>query len=169
MGRAWRLDRGIAMKHFTMDWWANQCEPPSVCDDYKNYIESVRDALPESIQAFLDGHMLHDSIVRELSVQPANETVKILADGFDVNLDRSVVYELEYAGVMALTIHGDASEDLPGPAGLGHLGYDEFEPLDTGGIEHRLLFSSGVEILIRFRDFRFTATPAGNAPVGNSQ
>jgi hypothetical protein len=157
------------VKYFTMDWWANQCEPPSVCDDYKNYIESVRDALPESIQAFLDGHMLHDSIVGELSVQPTNETVKILADGFDVNLDRSVVYELAYAGVMALIIHGGASDNLPGPAGLGHLGYDEFEPLDSGALEHRLLFSSGVEILIRFRAFQFTATPAENAPVRNSQ
>jgi len=55
------------MKYFTMDWWANRCDPPSVCDDYKHYIDSVRDSLPEQIVRFVDGHMLHDSVVRELS------------------------------------------------------------------------------------------------------
>jgi hypothetical protein len=60
---------------------------------------------------------------------------------------------------VVVTIRGEASENLPGPAGLGHLGYDEFELLDPGTFEHRLLFSSGVEILIRFRAFRFAAAP----------
>jgi len=70
-----------------------------------------------------------------------------------------VAYELEYAGVVTVAVRRDASENLPGPAGLGHLGYDEFELLEPGTFEHRLLFSSGVETLIRFRAFRFFATP----------
>ena len=150
------------MKYFTMDWWANRCDPPSVCDDYKHYIDSVRDSLPEQIVRFVDGHMLHDSVVRELSVRPGDETARFVADGFDLNLERSVAYELEYAGVVTVAVRGDASENLPGPAGLGHLGYDEFELLEPGTFEHRLLFSSGVETLIRFRAFRFFATPAAD-------
>jgi len=150
------------LQYFTMAWWANQCDPLSVCDDYKHYIDSVRGALPEQILRFIDNHLLHDSVVRELSVRAGDETVRIVADGFDVNLDRSVGYELEYAGVVVVTIRGEASDNLPGPAGLGHLGYDEFELLDPGAFEHRLLFSSGVEILIRFRAFRFAARPVSN-------
>ena len=154
------------MKYFTMDWWANRCEPLTVCDDYKEYIDSVRGSLPEQILRFIDGHMLHDSVVSDVSVRPGDETARIAADGFDANLDKRVAYELEYAGVVVVTIRGGASDSLPGPAGLGHLGYDEFEPLQSGVFEHRLLFSSGVEILIRFRAFRFVATPSANKPRG---
>lgn len=161
MGGAWRLQ---LMRYFTMAWWANQCEPVSVCDDYKHYIDTVRGALPEQIIRFVDGHTLHDSIVRELSVRAGDETVRIAAAGFDINLDKSVAYELEYAGVVAVTIRGEASDSLPGPAGLGHLGYDEFELLEPGTFEHRLLFSTGVEILIRFRAFRFVAMPGASVP-----
>ena len=151
------------MKYFTMDWWVNRCEPLSVCDDYKRYFDSVRGALPEQILRFVDGHTLHDSVVRELSVRAGDETARIVADGFDVHLEESVTYELEYAGVVAVTIRGEASDSLGGPAGLGHLGYDEFEHVQSGVFEHRLLFSTGVEILIRFRAFRFFATPGTTA------
>jgi hypothetical protein len=147
------------MKYFTKEWWTNGCDPLTVCDDYKAYIDSVRGALPEQVLRFIDGHMLHDSVVRELSVQAGDETARIAADGWDVNLEKSVDYELEYAGVVAVTIRGDGGESRFGPGGLGHLGYDEFEPLQSGVVEHRLLFSSGVEIYIRFRAFRFFASP----------
>ena len=147
-----------------MDWWANRCEPGSVCDQYWDYIGSVRGALADSIIQFLDKHTLHDSTVRKMSVDLHNHALRIAADGFDVRLELRVVYELEYAGVVAVVLLGEGSDSLPGSAGLGDLGYDEFEPLGSDVFEHRLLFSSGVEISIRFRDFRFTARRGGQMP-----
>ncbi len=45
--------------------------------------------------------------------------------------------------------------DLQGlfSGGYGTHGFDEVEILKDGSFEHRMLFSSGIEIAIQFRDF----------------
>ena len=45
--------------------------------------------------------------------------------------------------------------DLQGlfSGGYGTHGFDEVEVLEEGLFEHRMLFSSGIEVAIQFRDF----------------
>jgi hypothetical protein len=46
----------------------------------------------------------------------------------------------------------DPQTGLPGPHGYGHLGYCEFEALGGELFEHRMLFSTGIELHVRFRE-----------------
>ena len=46
----------------------------------------------------------------------------------------------------------DPSVGLGGPHGFGDLGYDEIDVGEDGPFEHRLLFSSGIELAVRFAD-----------------
>jgi hypothetical protein len=142
-----------------MAWWANRCEPESVIDDYWKYVDSVRGVLPSIVTTFIDRHTLHDAVVRRFEVSIARKSARLSADGFDRELNGSVSYDLRYEGVDEVVVLNGDEDALGGPAGLGDLGYDEFEPIDGGLIEHRLLFSTGVEIAIRFRAFAFSAEP----------
>lgn len=45
------------------------------------------------------------------------------------------------------------SAGLAGPFGYGDLGYDEVAILASGAFEHRLLFSTGIELAVVFREF----------------
>jgi hypothetical protein len=65
-----------------------------------------------------------------------------------VEAERQIV--LTYNGVEAATATGDPNNGLGGPHGFGDLGYDEIELLDGGLIEHRMLFSTGIELHVRF-------------------
>jgi hypothetical protein len=146
-----------------MEWWANHCEPPSVFEDYGRYIDAVRGALPSTAPTFLDRHTLHDAVVRQFAINLENQLVRVSADGF-ATVERPVAYDLEYRGVTDVVIAGSSDEALGGPPGLGHLGYHEFEPLASDLVEHRLLFSTGVEIQLRFREFSFGAEPRIDKP-----
>ncbi|HWX42575.1 MAG TPA: hypothetical protein VN345_15600 [Blastocatellia bacterium] len=53
-----------------------------------------------------------------------------------------------------MRLSSDPDKGLVGPNGFGDLGYDEIEVLDGGMFEHRLLFSSGIELAIMFEEFR---------------
>jgi len=142
-----------------MAWWANRCEPESVIDEYCQFVASVRGVLPATVTAFIDRHTLHDAVVRRFDVTMDQKSARLSADGFDCELNGSVAYDLQYAGVAEVVVLNGDDEALGGPTGLGDLGYDEFEPIDGGLVEHRMLFSTGVEITIRFREFAFSADP----------
>lgn len=62
---------------------------------------------------------------------------------------------LSYRGVDGMTIETDPDGVLPGPAGFGDLGYSEIDRPVPDLFEHRLLFSSGLELRVRFREFDF--------------
>jgi hypothetical protein len=151
-----------------MAWWQDRCEPSSVFDAYRAYIASVRGSLPRPVYEFLDAHTLHDAEVRELSVDLPGQRARLLADGYDARLDKSVHYALEYSRITTFTLLASHGEVLPGPAGLGHLGYDEFELLAGGRFEHRLLFSTGVEVVVNFGAFSFSATPPGHTVIAQA-
>jgi hypothetical protein len=59
---------------------------------------------------------------------------------------------ITYSGVSAFYSTSDPDKSLMGPGGYGDFGYDEIEVLGSGLFEHRIIFSSGVEL-----GFRFTA------------
>ena len=61
--------------------------------------------------------------------------------------------ELNYIGVILFHSKVDQENGLHGPLGYGDLGYDEVELLNNC-IEHRILFSSGIELIIQFSDLK---------------
>ena len=46
-------------------------------------------------------------------------------------------------------------KSLPGLGGYGDLGYDEVDLTDAGVCVHRMLFSTGVELVWEFGDLRW--------------
>ena len=64
----------------------------------------------------------------------------------------SRVLEICYKGVSRFKSFAGRGKALPGPSGYGDLGYYEIELLDDGFLEHRLLFSSGIELSIIFHE-----------------
>ena len=58
-----------------------------------------------------------------------------------------------YAGVFTRK-STNPKRGLAGPHGYGDLGYDEIEVLRDGLYEHRILFSSGIELQVRFTGFK---------------
>lgn len=132
---------------------------------YTRYLAGVWDRLPEDLQrltgACLDRSperiYLHDSRVGTIRVEMDERTAESVLDG--ETLDASGVrvsprrYVLRYGGVVSFRSACDPDGVLPGPAGYGDLGADELEEMGGGLFEHRLLFSSGIELAVGFREF----------------
>ena len=91
---------------------------------------------------------LHDTRLRELW----------LADGMLVlGLDSHAGDErltLIYTGIAWFESTADPKVGLGGPTGYGDLGYCEVDALPGEVLEHRLLFSTGIELAVVFRGFR---------------
>jgi hypothetical protein len=139
------------MKYFTFDWWSGLNEDETAASRYWAYLDSVRGLLPPAIQRFHEGCTLHDSEVIELRVEPMEARAVLSLAGSSLD-GGPCNYRLEYLG-LASFVTRNAKGD--GPLG-GPIGFDEFEVLPEGHTEHRLLFSSGIEVELRFQDFRFT-------------
>ena len=60
---------------------------------------------------------------------------------------------LHYSQVEEVISTADPEKGLPGPHGYGDLGYDEIERFQSGLLEHRMLFSSGIVLTVRHRGF----------------
>lgn len=65
---------------------------------------------------------------------------------------------LVYDGVCTIHSTGDRLRGLSGPHGYGDLGNDEIEVLQDGSFEHRFLFSTGIELVLRFQAFSYVAS-----------
>jgi hypothetical protein len=144
------------MKYFTLSWWAGDTEDSlAVFDDYRRYLDSVSGSLPADLRRLSVDVSLHDAHLRRLHL--ADSTLELHLDGcgFDQNsrayFDRKL--RLTYRGVCMLTSTADPKAGLGGPHGYGDLGYDEVEVIEPNVYEHRMLFSSGIELHVRFSDF----------------
>lgn len=135
------------MRFFTMEWWcgiqAGAGNSPS--EAYAAHLAVVRDLLPPDLVDTEESVSLHDARLRRLVF--ADSTLVLGLEG-DERLT------LTYTGVERFESDADPDVGLPGPAGYGDLGYCEVDVLPGGAIEHRLLFSSGIELAVVFRDFR---------------
>ncbi len=80
-----------------------------------------------------------------LERQVAAVTLK-LRDGSDL--------ELRYTGLTAFESFQTPDQALAGPGGYGDLGYDEIDVLEGGTFEHRMLFSSSIELRFRFASLK---------------
>jgi hypothetical protein len=143
------------MRFFTMAWWqavqAGTTENPS--DAYERHLATLR-PFPSSVARLDQLPFLHDAHVRR--VEHLGTAVEITLDTWGKTGDR-VPIRLSYGGVERFTLQADPEKGLPGPGGLGDLGYDEIDAISAEVFEHRFLFSSSVELCVRFREFNFGA------------
>jgi hypothetical protein len=136
-----------------MNWWSGESaeEAPDPSEEYGRYLTSIRDRLPADLLATQETVALHDCRLREARMEIADSSFILVLETFDG--DESLT--LTYRGVTRLTTVADPAIGLGGPAGYGDLGYTEVEVLPAGTFEHRLLFSSGIELGVVFSDFRW--------------
>ncbi len=143
------------MKFFTMQWWNEGQtweDSKHAFTLYKQHMVSIRHGVPEELLRLYDEITLHDSSVREIRQSSIDQEliIELGGDGEDGCL-RDI--RLRYLGVSSFRMTVKTEEIHHGPHGFGDLGYDEIDLADPGFFEHRMLFSSGTEITITFRDF----------------
>lgn len=144
------------MKYYTPAWWASEVPDTDAAPlEYRRYIDSIRPQLPSGVRSLLDEVTLHDSQVRRLAVDVPSQTATLILNGYVDPWNPPGTarrrFTLVYKGVTAIDSTnegGGVSEHLDN----SDLGYDEIELLAGGTIEHRMLFASGIELVIRFGD-----------------
>jgi hypothetical protein len=140
------------LKYFTSEWWASGCEDETVFNEYSSYYDSIADQLPEKICILNEKHTLHDSNVKDIYSDFLDNIVTINLRGWNQEFSVETIYIIKFIGVSCF------SQSLPKDeyveSELGDLGYIEYELLDTS-IEMRMLFASGAEFILNFKDFNF--------------
>ena len=141
------------MRYFTMGWWCGSQggDAGDPAADYARHPDAVRHRLPPAVLAAQEAVPFHDARLRELVVRPAAATARLVLDAYA----GGGRFDLTYRGGERVESAADPDVGLPGPHGYGDLGYDELDVLPDGAFEHRLLFSSGIELAIAFRDFEW--------------
>jgi hypothetical protein len=151
------------MKYFTPEWWAMEVESTDrVVADYERYIDSIRSRLTPGLRSLHDEISLHDSKVRRFTVDFSSQTVAITLHGFtdpwSPEGQTGRRFDLRYEGVTTVE-STNLGEWVSEAFDNSDLGYCEIELLSDGLWEHRMLFASGVELAIRFRDLRLQYEP----------
>ena len=143
------------MKYFTIEWWQGD-NHEDAAKAYRDYYEDVKDLLPAAARRLEEEISLHDSKLLRLDVDPAAATCSIVLDGYDWTRRSTPLPQrtitLNYVGLKRLRSLADPRAGLQGPHGYGDLGYWEFEALGDGLCEQRILFSTGIELHIQFRE-----------------
>ena len=143
-----------ALNFFTLAWWHGQVDDEAVdpCVTYREHFNRIEDRLPSAFVEFCKTISLHDSRLRVLRLDIAKQDLRMELTGDDGHGGLRQ-FTLAYLGVAALESNADPNNGLRGPYGYGDWGYDEADAHEGGLCEHRILFSSGIELRIWFRDF----------------
>jgi hypothetical protein len=141
------------MEFFTFDWWwAGQRpdgpNPNDAYDAYRAHLDTIRDRLPADVLRLEDELSIHDARLVSLDVDVAARTLTLILDGDD-GQGGARRFTLGFTGVRSF--HSTQSDEpaLSGPTGYGDVGYWEAH-LAGGAFEHRLLFSTGIELRVVF-------------------
>ena len=138
------------MRYFTMAWWGGY-PPGEVSDpsaDYAAHFAAIRDRLPPDLLVTEEAVSLHDSRLRVLRLADGMLTLELDSHAGDERLT------LTYTDVERFESSADPEFGLRGPAGYGDLGCCEVDALPSGAFEHRMLFSTGIELAVVLRGFR---------------
>ncbi|MEM7345564.1 MAG: DUF4085 family protein [Chloroflexota bacterium] len=147
------------MKYFTWHWWMGAGEPsPYDAQDYIHYFSSVRNQLPLTIIDLHDNYTLHDSRLTNFTVDFTKAQVVMYLEGYTPS-DRNCSYILTFSEVSQFITLGHRAK-LPenrtgGKIWFGDLGYYEVEVMKQGYFEIRMIFATGVEIMIEWGKFSF--------------
>ena len=152
------------MKYFNISNW--QDPDPTPTEIYQQYIDGVRDKLPPDLQRLCsywtaEGEKavyLNDGRIRSIQVMPEAASAEVVMDG-ELPGRIEVLVHLRYGQVASFQSFVDPAGGLPGPYGYGDHGADEIEVREDGLLEHRMLFSSGIELSIVFRRFQLQTEP----------
>jgi hypothetical protein len=149
---------------------------------YHDYIDTIRRRLPPDLRRLCDSSpewsseriYLNDSQVHEIKASFEAQTLMIVLNGeYTDENDRQLGlrrFSLNYKGVTRFQIdEGAGTAYNPGPdadpqdvsllvrgaygIAFDDHGWDEIELIEDDLFEHRMLFSSGTETVVRFRDF----------------
>jgi hypothetical protein len=151
------------MKYFSLSSWDILYAENEDAIAYEAYLSEVRVLLPKGLQSLTAGGgsiSLNDSRVQRLEILAQEGVVNIFLNGKRIEgifVGRRT-FLLQYTGVKRIT--SSEAPDLGGlfMGGYGLHGFDEVEVLEEGLYEHRMLFSSGIEIGICFNDFQLYYT-----------
>lgn len=149
------------MKYFSVnDWdkWRKDAENEVA---YRAYIETIQTQLPSDLQLLLRDAgtvYLNDGEVESISVSIEKASVDIVLNGKWI-VETTVgdrIFHLAYTGVVSFVSTIDPAAGGIHGSGYGFHGIDEMEVIETGIYEHRMLFTSGIELAVRFRGFSLT-------------
>jgi hypothetical protein len=150
----------LKMKYFTIDRWiADQGseDPPGrneiSREDYLIYLDGIRSQLPTEFLLLTGEVVIHDARLVALKASSDEGTLELTFEPGPYTERDWKQIRLRYIGVGRLHLTSDPDKGLAGPNGFGDLGYDEIEVLGGGMFEHRLLFSSGIELMVEFAAF----------------
>lgn len=145
-----------------MAWWCGvqvgQSGSPAA--DYAAHLATIRERLPPDLLTTEESVSLHDCRLRELRLLTAEGSLSLGLDSYAAD-ER---FTLVYTGVERFESSADPNVGLGSPAGYGDLGYCEVGILPSCAFEHRLLFSTGIELVVVFRGF--TLVRASSAEPG---
>lgn len=155
------------MNYFSIRCWSDYERITDIRKSYSSYINSVKAQLPESLKSLTGGGgsiSLNDANIKHLAVSLENSTMDIVMDGKWIQgvATGLRVFHLSYIGVTQIVSVVDPDVDGLSESGYGDHGFDEIEVLENNLYEHRMLFSSGVELRTRFRDFRLNYNDVPN-------
>lgn len=156
------------MNYFSIECWSDYERITSIRTLYSSYIDSVRSQLPESLKSLTGGGgsiSLNDANIKHLVISLDNSTLDIVMDGKWIQgvVTGLRVFHLSYAGVTQMASVIDPDVDGLSESGYGDHGFDEIEVLGNNLYEHRMLFSSGIELRIRFHDFHLYHSDVPNS------
>jgi hypothetical protein len=151
------------MRFFTLEGWIADQEIDKVNVEqiiairraYDEYLTRVSERLPQEWLRFHRTIVIGDARLRELDVNLPAGSVSLLLDAEDAATGADRRVRLDYEDTEEVLMTSDPERGLPGPHGFGDVGNDEIEWLGDQQYEHRFLFSSGIELTIRFQQFRF--------------
>jgi hypothetical protein len=145
------------MRYFTPEWWASAGDhlDDEPIEAYRKWFDEARARLPAQVGVFFDRHTLHDARIAGWDADYGSDTLNLLLHGWDVSFNRRFAYDLRYSGANAFKLVPHLRSEMVSVEHLGDLGYDEFDVLRAGVFEHRMLFASGQEMVVRFADFAF--------------
>ena len=141
------------MRFFTMKWWHGVQEglAENPHNDYFDHLNVLRERVSPDRLPVLEALLalaLHDDNLRHLRLDAAAATLHISLEN---RYREEESCTLAYCGVEHFA---SESDQLGFSAGsYGDLGYDEVDLLPTGAFVHRMLFSSGIELVVVFRRF----------------
>lgn len=148
------------MKYFTIQGWSGEVEDPSVAiEAYRCYLDGIRSDLPDSIRQLAKEVCLHDSRPLRVHGSPPERSLVLELEGGEYHGQARKWFGRRFrfsdGEVASVTSTADRETGLPGPHGYGDLGCDEIECIGAGICEYRMLFSSGIELQVRFSEFSF--------------
>ncbi len=145
------------MKYFSVNDWTEWSETAENVVAYRTYIDSIRSFLPIDLQLLTGAGgklSLNDGEIEtiQVSLEAASVNISIRGKWIKNTVVGERIFFLNYKRVVSLISIIDPNASGLHGSGYGDHGFDEIEII--GDIyEHRMLFSSGIELHIRFQDF----------------